>query len=183
MSIADELARLEELRRIGSLTEIEFEEAKRLALNGQNTGQTAGNHAASQATDPNPYVAVDPARGNVNGFDEVHGVKENTWCALMHLSQLLTISGLGIIVPIVMFVTSKDETEMARRHGACMMNWFISSVIYAIVFVILSFFLIGIPLLILLGIVELVFPVIAAIKANEGKTWSYPGALRFFDEH
>lgn len=181
MSIADELARLEELRRIGSLTEIEFEEAKRLALDSQSAGQNSSSADRRPDRSPNPYAAVEP--GNAMAFGEIHGIKENTWCALMHLSQLLTISGLGIVVPIVMYITSKDESEMARRQGACMMNWFISSILYAIVFLILSFFLIGIPLLILLGIVELVFPVIAAIKANDGKVWSYPGAIHFFDEH
>ena len=44
----------------------------------------------------------------------------------------------------------------------------------------LSFILIGIPLLILLGVLCVVFPIIGAIKANDGIAWPYPGSYRFF---
>ena len=167
MTIADELARLEELRNNGSLTEIEFEEAKRKALDDHNQ---AGN----------PYAAT-TAPQNVPG--QIHGMDEKTWCGLMHLSQLLNWSGLGIIVPIAMWIMSKDESEFARRNGAAMINWFISFFIYTTIAVILCFFLIGIPILIVLGILEIVFPIIACIKAMGGNVWPYPMTIRFLDEN
>ena len=83
MTIADELARLEELRNNGSLTETEFEEAKRRALH---------EHSTSGA----PFAVGASAPGMI------HGMQEETYCMLMHLSQLLTFSGLGIVAPIVM---------------------------------------------------------------------------------
>lgn len=177
MSIADELARLEELRRIGSLTEIEFEEAKRQVLAGQAGTGSGPVQSAMGASG----LASDIHSSDIPRSD-IHGVDEKLWCTLMHLSQLLTISGLGIVVPIVMWITSKDESEEARRHGARMMNWFLTSIIFACVGFLLTIFLVGIPLLMLLALLELIFPIIAAIKANGGEAWSYPFAIRFIPE-
>lgn len=163
MTIADELARLQQLRDSGALTETEFEEAKRKAIHEQPQGATPG-------------FGGTPVPG------QVFGVHEEMYCTLMHLSQLLWMSGLGIIVPIVMWLLGKEESELVRRNGNRMMNWFLSSLIYAVVFGLLCFVLIGFPLLIVLAILEIVFPIIAAVKCNNGVIWSYPMAIRFFPE-
>jgi len=162
MTIADELARLQELRDAGSLTESEFEEAKRKALHEQ------------------PQAA--PVFGGAHVPGQVMGINEELYSMLMHLSQLLVVSGLGIIVPIAMWLIGKDESDFVRRQGNRMMNWFLSSLIYAVVFGLLCLVVIGIPLLMLLAILEIVFPIIAALKANNRELWSYPLAIRFFDE-
>lgn len=158
MSLAYELRELEDLRARGTLSDAEFEQAKARLLNSEPV-----------------YHAAQP-----DGL--ICGIGESNWCMLMHLSQLLTFSMAGIVVPIVMWILSKDESEAARRQGACMMNWLISSLIYAVLSVILIFVAIGIPLLIVLGILQIVFPIMAAIKAHEGQTWSYPLAIEFFQE-
>ena len=162
MTIADELARLQELRDSGALTETEFEEAKRKALHEQPQAASGFDGA--------------PVAG------QVMGINEELYSMLMHLSQLLVVSGLGIIVPIAMWVIGKDESDFVRRQGNRMMNWFLSSLIYMVVFGLLCLVVIGIPLLMLLAILEIVFPIIAALKANNGEFWSYPMAIRFFDE-
>ena len=163
MTIADELARLQALRDSGALTETEFEEAKRKAIHEQPGSMQSG-----------------PAGYAVPG--QIMGVNEETYCTLMHLSQLLVVSGLGIVAPIVMWVLSKDQSDLARRHGNRMMNWLISSLIYAFVAGLLCMVLIGIPLIILIVILDFVFPIIAAVKSNNGEVWSYPLAIRFFEE-
>ena len=168
MTIADELARLEELRRNGSLTEIEFEEAKRKALQESSSPYTAQDTSAQ---------AFDTQQG------KVAGIQEDTYCMLMHLSQLLSFSGAGIVVPIVMWLVGKDESELVRQHGARMMNWLLSSLIYVIVAGILCIVVIGFPMLIVLAILEIVFPIMAAIKCNNGVLWSYPGTIKFLDEN
>ena len=162
MTIAEELARLEQLRNNGSLTEIEFEEAKRRALNEQPSFQS-------------PPIGAPSDRA-------LHGMDEKTYCTLMHLSQLLTFSGLGIIAPIVMWVLSKDQSDVTRRHGAAMMNWLISSLIYGVVAGVLVMVFVGFFLLLVLAVLQLVFPIIAALKAKDGIVWSYPLAIKFFNE-
>jgi len=179
MTIADELARLEELRRNGSITEQEFLDAKRRVFSEQPTGtaETGSPHAAG----PSPPGGGSPL-GVSSAPGQIQGVDEKLWCILMHLSQLLVFSGLGIIVPIVMWVVSKDESEWARQNGARMMNWLISSLIYAAISSVLVLVFIGIPMLFVIGILDLIFPIIAALKANDGVAWRYPLAIRFIDE-
>ena len=137
-------------------------------------------HAAGSLSDAEFEAARQQLfNGEIEGGGRIHGMEEKTWCTLMHLSQLLTWSGAGIIVPIVMWLMSKDESRIARLHGANMMNWMISSVIYALVCGVLSIVLIGIPLLVILGVLGVVFPIIAGIKANNNEIWEYPLCIRF----
>ena len=63
-----------------------------------------------------------------------------------------------------------------------MMNWVISSVIYAVIGAALFWVLIGIPILLAVVVVNVVFPTVAAVKCIGGETWSYPLVVRIFDE-
>ena len=160
MTISDELERLDNLRVTGVLSEHEFQQAKQRLL--------AGNSGVDGLTGQ-------PGR--------VCGMHEQTWCMLMHLSQLLLFAGgIGIVAPIIMWAISKDDSDLARRHGARMMNWLISSFIYVVISGILLLVFIGIPLLLMMVLLNVVFPVMAALKANDGVLWSYPMAIRFLPE-
>jgi uncharacterized Tic20 family protein len=59
-------------------------------------------------------------------------------------------------------------------------NWLISVIIYAVIFVLLSFIVIGIPLLVMLAVLTVIFPIIGAIKASNGEVWRYPLSFSFF---
>ena len=85
----------------------------------------------------------------------------------------------GIIAPIVIWQVKKDEIPEIDVHGRNAMNWLITWVIYMAISVVLAFVIIGIPLLIIGGIAGVVFPIIAGLKANEGKVWKYPLAIPF----
>jgi hypothetical protein len=158
LSISDEISRLEQLRSQGTLTDEEFVEAKQQVLDGV------------------------PGAVEIISDGRIFGIPENTWCLLMHLSQLTWFTAVGLILPIVMWVLSKDESDLARRHGARMMNWLISSVIYAAIGGALLWVIIGIPILLALILLNVVFPIMAAMKCNDGEVWSYPLALRIFAE-
>lgn len=161
--IPQQIERLQALRDSGALSEEEFQSAKKQVLSGGDTEV--------------------PSQLKFGESAELFGFTEPTWCMVMHLSQLLLfVGGVGIAVPIVLWVISKDRSEMANRHGSTMMNWIISWFIYTTVAALLCLFFIGIPILIGLIILQVVFPVIAGIKANDGRSWSYPLAIRFFPE-
>ena len=49
-----------------------------------------------------------------------------------------------------------------------------------IVFGLLCFVLIGIPLLVALAVAAIVFPVVGGVKANNGEVWPYPCSIAFF---
>ncbi|MEM7478849.1 MAG: DUF4870 domain-containing protein [Planctomycetota bacterium] len=104
-----------------------------------------------------------------------------TWAMLLHLSYLLGfVTGIGFIAPVIVWIIKKDEMPELDAHGKMALNFIISMFIYVTIAGLLSIALIGIPLLILLGIMNVVYPVIAGVKANDGELWHYPGMLRFF---
>lgn len=102
---------------------------------------------------------------------------------LAMLSHLLTLSGyiipLGnIIGPLIIFLTKKDQSPFIRLHAVEALNFQISLTIYAIVSAVLIFVFIGFLLLPAIAIVGIVFAIIAAISASEGKTYRYPLTIR-----
>lgn len=164
MNISNEIERLDRLRVQGTLTEEEFREAKAKVISGQN-GPAIQFGAVSEET--------------------VYGLHVNTWCMLMHLSQLLHFAGgIGFLVPIVMWAISKDNNSTADRHGASIINWLLTLVIALVVFGLLSVVIIGIPFLVIYVVLSVVFPIVGAIKAANGDFWPYPTSITFirFDE-
>lgn len=99
----------------------------------------------------------------------------------LHLSQLanLIVPCAGIVIPIIIWQTQKDKTPALDAHGKMVVNWIISSVIYAVVSVILAFVLIGFFTLFAVAIMGIVFPIIGGIKANNGELWEYPLTIKF----
>jgi len=116
------------------------------------------------------------------GIKQFWGMPENTFCMLMHLTPFAgcILPGANIALPIVMWATNKDQSPMIDQHGKNIFNFMLSMFIYFIVSVILIFAIIGILTTIALVILGVVFPIIAAIKANNGKYWPYPLCIRFF---
>jgi uncharacterized protein len=104
----------------------------------------------------------------------------NTWAMLIHLSIFTgyVVPIAGLIVPILIWQLKKNEYPEIDVHGREVVNFMISAFIYSIVFFLLSFVLIGIPLLIALSIAGIVYPIIGGIKANDGIYWHYPLMLK-----
>jgi len=105
-----------------------------------------------------------PAKGN-----------EKIWSMLSHLS---TFFGVSLILPLVVYLAMRNESEYVACNAREALNFHISLLIYALCCVPLTFILIGIPLLILIGLGALVFAIIAAVKASDGKCYHYPLTLR-----
>lgn len=108
--------------------------------------------------------------------DPAGGKQLNQWAMLLHLSVLagFIVPFAGLVVPIVIYMLKKDELPGLRPHFYVVINWIISVVIYAIVCAILVFIVIGIFLFWALALLALIFPIIGAIKANDGEVWNYP---------
>jgi uncharacterized Tic20 family protein len=104
------------------------------------------------------------------------------WATFIHLSLLagVLLPGAGFILPIVLWQVKKDELPGIDAHGKVVANWLVSALIYGIASSLLMFVLIGFPLLGILALLTLVFPIIGGIKANEGVLWPYPLSIRFF---
>ena len=105
-----------------------------------------------------------------------------TWALILHLSVLsgLIVPMAGLIVPVVIFILKKDQIPGLVPHAHVVFNWMISVVIYALISFVLMFVGIGVLLILVLAILSLVFPIIGAVKASEGKVWTYPLSIKFF---
>ena len=93
---------------------------------------------------------------------------DTTLAAITHVLALFT----WVLGPLVVLFVSEDEfvTENARNA----LNWQLSLTLYSLVSLVLVFLLVGIPVLLVLGVLDTVFIVVAAVKAAEGEAWSYP---------
>jgi uncharacterized Tic20 family protein len=105
------------------------------------------------------------------------------WAMFCHLSGLAGyVFPFGnIIAPLVIWILKKEEFPLVNDQGKEAINFQISMTIYIIAAIILIFLIIGIPLLIILGLFDLLMIIIASIKANEGVEYRYPLTIRFLD--
>jgi uncharacterized Tic20 family protein len=103
------------------------------------------------------------------------------WAMILHLSQLANFVApmAGIIAPIVIWQIKKDEYPEIDQHGRIVVNWMLSGLIYGVVSFLLFFLIIGIPMMAILGVLAVVFPIIGGIKANQGEIWKYPLSISF----
>ena len=65
-------------------------------------------------------------------------------------------------------------------HGKIVVNWIISEILYGVLCVLLLIVVVGLPLLIALLVIAVVFPIVGGIKANNGEVWKYPMSITFF---
>lgn len=94
------------------------------------------------------------------------------------LSHIGTFFG-GFIVPLVVWLVKKDESEYVARHAKESLNFQISILIYVVAAAILMIIVIGIFLAIALAVFNVVVVVLATIAASQGKHYEYPLCIRF----
>ena len=150
----EDLKILDELREKGSITEEEFQREKAKIL--------AEDDTCSSEFHKKPFF----------------GMTKRTYLMLMHLSQFASwlIPFIGIIIPILMWTTNKDNSAEVDKHGKNILNFNIS---YAIYTVALTIIIIGIPLLLVLFAVFAVAVIIASVRASNGEYWEYPLTIKF----
>ena len=105
---------------------------------------------------------------------------ERTWAMLCHFS---VFAGLifpfgNFLAPLIIWLIKKEELEFVEDQGKEVFNFQISMTIYLLISGMLCFILIGIPILIGLVIFSFIITIIAAISANDGKSYRYPINLR-----
>ena len=100
---------------------------------------------------------------------------DKIWSMLSHLSAVL---GVGIVLPLVVYLAMRKESDYVATTAREALNFHISVLIYTLCCVPLVFILIGIPLMMILGLGSLVLAIIATIKASDGRCFRYPLTLR-----
>jgi len=100
---------------------------------------------------------------------------DKLWSMLSHLSILF---GVGILLPLVVYLAMRNDSEYAATNAKEALNFHISILIYIICSLPLALILIGIPLVVIVALGSVVLAIIAAIKASEGHCYRYPLTLR-----
>jgi len=100
--------------------------------------------------------------------------------AATHLSQLLDlVSGIGgFVVPLVIWLFKRDSVLNLDDQARQILNFRISMFIYIVLCLPLLIFGVGFIGLLIISILYLVFPILNAIRANNGQETSYPLALK-----
>ena len=103
----------------------------------------------------------------------------NQWAMFIHFSILAgwIVPIGGLILPIILWQLKKDELPGTVPHAHIVLNWIVSSLVYAVICFILTFILIGLLGFFALAIVTIAYALIGGLKANEGKIWEYPGTI------
>ncbi len=102
---------------------------------------------------------------------------------LAHLSALagFIIPFGNVIGPVVVWQIQKDKSAFVDYHGKEAVNFQITMTIAFCIALLLIIIVIGVPILIVLGILSIVFSVIAGVKANNGEHYKYPFTFRFIN--
>ena len=147
MKLAEELEKLDQLHKAGSLTDVEYADAKARLLKG----------------------------------GPLSNLSFNQWAMALHSSQLLglVLPLVGYILPIVIWQLKKQDFPELDAHGKMVANWLISELIYLVICCLLTLAVVGLPLLIALIVLGIVFPIMGTVKASEGQLWKYPMTISF----
>ena len=109
-----------------------------------------------------------------------------------HLCGLLWLFGGGSLIffpfgglalftilgPLIIWKAKGDSMPFVGPQAKEALNFQITMILLGIVGVLLIPILIGIAILWVLGLLNLIFVIIAAIQVNDGKPYRYPFALR-----
>lgn len=108
--------------------------------------------------------------------------KANLWAMLCHLTALSAYIGIPfghIIIPLIIWLTKKDEFPFVDKQGRESLNFQISMTIYGIVAGLLCFIVIGFVLLPVVLVVDIALIIMATVKTNKGEEYHYPFTIKF----
>lgn len=156
----EQLEKLDKLRQSGALSEEEFQEQKKKLLEPEDA-----------------HTAIQTGTTRSQKF----GLSDRGFNVLLHLSQYcsLVVPFSGIVVPILLWSTYKENDPIVDQHGKNIINWAITSSIYLIASIILLFVFVGVFLIFIVIVLYFIFPIIGAIKADADEVWEYPMTIRF----
>ena len=107
----------------------------------------------------------------------------HAWAMACHLGGLAHFSNfcclpLGVLVPLVIWLAERDRDPFVDQHGKESVNFQLNVLFWWLIFGVLSFCLIGLPLLLALHVAQIVLAILAAIEAAEGRPYRYPLTVR-----
>ncbi|MGA2265413.1 MAG: DUF4870 domain-containing protein [Phycisphaerae bacterium] len=109
------------------------------------------------------------------------GLSVNNWTVICHLSALagFVVPLVGwVLGPLVVWLIKGKEDPTINAHAKAALNFQISMMIYGAICLALMLVFIGMVLLPVVGLVDLICVIIAAVKASNGELFQYPLSLK-----
>lgn len=114
--------------------------------------------------------------------DNLPNREARQWAMLCHYSAffwvLIPMVG-NVLGPLVIWQWKKEDSPFIDQQGRESLNFQINYSLAMMLCHVLSWVLIGFPLMMLVTLVGLVLVVIGGIRANEGRAYRYPFCWRF----
>ncbi|QVQ53610.1 DUF4870 domain-containing protein [Spiractinospora alimapuensis] len=131
----------------------------------------AGGDPGDGGTDESPDGSDESAPG---APERRTRVDEQFLAVVCHVGGLL----LSVVVPLVAYLLKREESAFVRHHATEALNFQITVLVAGAVAMALTVFPVGIPLLVVVVLVDLVLCVLAALAGNRGEWYRYPVSLR-----
>jgi uncharacterized Tic20 family protein len=100
---------------------------------------------------------------------------QRLWSTLIHVGGIF----FGILPSLIGYLVAKDRGDFIRQHSRAALNFHITLLIAYAACVVLSFILIGAFLAVAVGIMALIFSILAAVAANSGQLYKFPISIEF----
>ena len=103
------------------------------------------------------------------------------WAMICHIIALVGLLGNGIgflIGPLVVWLVKKEDDPFIDEQGREAVNFQLTMLLAVIISIVLCFVIIGFFILPIVVLMMIIFPIIAAIKANDGEHYRYPVTFR-----
>jgi uncharacterized Tic20 family protein len=113
--------------------------------------------------------------------------EERTWAMLAHLGTLAgsVIPFGNLLAPFIVWLVQKDKSDFVNKHAKESLVFQIALMIVITLLALLVIVTLGVglilagPLILALFLADLIYMILATVRANEGKIWEYPITSRF----
>jgi len=100
---------------------------------------------------------------------------ERLWATLIHVGGVL----FEFLPALIGYLVLKDRGPFVRSHAAAALNFQLTLIIVYVVGTALIIVLIGFFIILAAFVLNVVFSIIAAVKANQGELYTYPMSIPF----
>jgi uncharacterized Tic20 family protein len=142
------------------------------------TGRMGLAHHQRRCVEPSESAARQKEYQTTMTASQLSPSEEKTWAMFTHFASLSGgfIPFGNIVGPVIVWTLKKNESDFVDRHGKNSVNFRISLMIWLLCCIPLCF---GIPLVVGLGILGVVYTIINGIRASNGEESHYPLTIRF----
>lgn len=108
------------------------------------------------------------------GYAGAPSQEEKNMAMLSYVLGIVT----GFLGPLIIWLMKKESMPFVNDQGKEILNFQITTALAWVVCIVLSFIVIGVFLMPVVGLLYLIFMIIGALKAKDGVAYRFPFAIR-----